>query len=199
VPITRACIEASIATRRAKTAAILAAGEKACPRCQQVLPLDAFYARPSARGTGTSWTCKSCEITAAMERSGRWRRVPLAEYGAAADELKVERSGRTRKQLQCHDRQQRTPRIPVLPSPPDWSAGLCTTSPDHHWWTSELPAEQHAAALACTSCPILRDCESWSLAVSDLYTQTTVYGAMTLADRRRRRQLLDEIAEQVRG
>jgi hypothetical protein len=94
----------------------------------------------------------------------------------------------------------RPPVIPVLPPPPDWSRGLCTTvkPAQRTWWTSEIRTEREAAALMCADCPVRPDCEQWSLSLP--VSDPAVYAGLTPYERRKRRRAwLEAIAAQVRG
>ena len=79
------------------------------------------------------------------------------------------------------------PQIPDLPAPPDWSEGRCAHVPASQagWWTSSDPVLREAAAHICETCPILAECAAWSLALP--VTDPAVYGAMTQAERLRRK------------
>jgi hypothetical protein len=82
----------------------------------------------------------------------------------------------------------RPPVIPVLPPPPDWSRGLCTTvkASQRTWWTSEIRTEREAAALMCADCPVRPDCEQWSLSLP--VSDPAIYAGMTPYERRKRRR-----------
>jgi hypothetical protein len=51
------------------------------------------------------------------------------------------------------------------------------------YWLSERPAEREAARLACTTCPVLESCRSWSLSLPS--GDGAVYGGLTVRERLR--------------
>jgi len=184
--------DASAAVRLARA---LARTSKRCPRCGQVLPCSAFYPTPTRGRDGLSGYCRICTAGIVRERYRRrqgW--LPgLADAAGAADGLAVKK--------RAADRRLTEPSVPDLPLP-DFSAGLCSTLPSQSraWWTSDVRAEQRAAALACAGCPVLAECEAWALSVSEFFTGTgTVWAGMTPAQlRRARRKLIEDVAEAVR-
>lgn len=157
------------------------------------LPLSDFYVSPGRRGGGYSSYCRSCSsaITSAYWH-GRSVRHRLADVAAATDELTVDKR---RKHWSM-------PNIPDLPDAPDWSRGICSRagSQTRTWWTSSLPTEQKAAALACQSCEILAECSDFALAASEYATRGAVYAGLTPVQlRRERKARLDALAVAIRG
>jgi len=161
-----------------------------------VLPCSAFYPTPTRGRDGLSGYCRICTAGIVRERYRRrqgW--LPgLADAAGAADGLAVRKRRGDYRLFE--------PVIPDLPPAPDFSRGLCSTLPSQTraWWSSDLPSERKAAALACAGCPVLAPCEAWALSVTGYYTSGVVYGGMTPAQlRRRRRALLEDVAAAVRG
>jgi hypothetical protein len=75
--------------------------------------------------------------------------------------------------------------LPV-PQPASLSGGLCVTSPDVRFWTSDALAERQAAAEACLGCRVLSECASW--AISQPVAQGgAVLGGMTASQQQKRR------------
>jgi hypothetical protein len=92
----------------------------------------------------------------------------------------------------------RPPSIPELPAPPDWSRGMCTTVPPSQraWWTSADLSEREAAQRMCAACPVLAECERWSMCLP--LTDASIYAGLSQNERRRRRRaMLDELARQA--
>jgi hypothetical protein len=130
---------------------------------------------PSAGGTRQVYCTRDCARLAHIERQ------------------RSARPGKT-------DAAARTPRIRPLPPAPDWARGLCTTVPSWQraWWTSEDRDERQAAARMCRDCPVLAECQSWSLSLP--LHDDAIYAGLAARDRRElRRRHLAEIAAQVLG
>jgi hypothetical protein len=174
----RPAIAASAAARHERMLQRLATGRKWCPRCRRWLSLDDFYAPPSKAGIsdGRSAYCRQCEIAAVLARRGAPRQHELA---AASDALAVRK-----KRTPLPDHRLREPPIPDLPRKPDFSRGLCTTSPQHHFWSSDLPAERRLAAEACQYCPVQPECLQWALSVSETYTSGAIWAGLSEAERK---------------
>jgi hypothetical protein len=89
------------------------------------------------------------------------------------------------------------PEIPDLPPPPDWKRAYCATSPSWRFWTSKDPQERQAAKYGClTRCPVLQECERWSMSLTDA-ADSAGYAGMSAIERRRRRQARLRIARQL--
>jgi Transcription factor WhiB len=129
-----------------------------------------------------------------------------ARYCSPACAAAADRERKSRRQLDLGyqrpplaDPDHPPPQHWELPKPPDFSRGACTTAKPHMrgWWTSSGREEREAAATLCRSCPVLAECESWSLALP-LGDDAAVYAGMTPAQRRRKRQaLLKALAAQA--
>lgn len=96
----------------------------------------------------------------------------------------------SRRHCGCCGPARRLPRIIELPPPPDWSRGLCTRAPadERSFWTSGHAEERAAAAETCQHCPVLSECERWSLSLPP--DDDTVYAGHGADGRRRLRRAL---------
>jgi hypothetical protein len=162
---------------------------------------------------------------AARRAERELRRDPARSDRLIASELKADHHvvSQTRKRLEQagdiprvppHQRAQRYrngPRRPgrsgpepppprfTLPPPPDWSRGLCTTAPRYQrsWWTSADGTEREAARRLCAGCPVLAECELWSLALP-WDDRSAIYAGLTPGERiRRKREVRDELTRQA--
>jgi hypothetical protein len=71
----------------------------------------------------------------------------------------------------------------AVPSPTlDLRQGICATGAlPARYWTSGDRVAREAARLACSTCPVLAACASWSLSLPG--TDAAIYGAMTVRER----------------
>jgi Transcription factor WhiB len=150
-------------------------------RVLKIIPVPCEHCRtPFPWAGGPRYCSPACTAAAQRERTSRNQRARGLKRPALADP------------------DHPPPRVRELPRPPDWSRGLCTTVPSRMrtWWSSEIRPEREAARLMCQGCPVLGECETWSLSFP--LDDATIYAGMSAAERRRRaRALRDEIIRQV--
>ena len=144
--------------------------------------------------------CAHCRRPFTPDSPSRVYCRPACQQAAAARREHQAQLDRGHDRAPAADPQHPPPAIPQLPPAPDFSKGLCTTTPpaQRAWWTSEIRDEREAAARMCQGCPVRPDCTQWSLALP--LSDPAIYGGMSQRERtRRRREWLAAVTAQIRS
>jgi hypothetical protein len=183
--ISPACRQAAREARQAPVIARLQSGRKRCPRCAVLKPLADFSPQASAADGHAAW-CKPCRSTYETQRRRRIRELARRiEQARAAEITRVAQAqGRRAAADLARSMAERYTEPKPLPGQPDWSAAVCATHPQRDlWWTSDLAAHQHRAAMVCRTCPVATACLSYALSLPAATDRSGVYAATTPADR----------------